>query len=180
MKRNNGFTLVEVLSVVTMIGVLIVITIPVLHNVFGTAKKAIKDMDKEALIDGAKLYANDLIHNNTTITFDTNGNQITKKVRYNTGSKEIDGYEFIEYAAQNGMSVTARYLVENGYFDTTCDYNEASNKCKVNPECEIRITFESTTALANPNCDQGDSCKKYYTLGDYSTSIVNENDCVIK
>lgn len=181
MKKNkNGFTLVEMMAVVSLIGVLMVLLVPVLWNVFAQAKNAIKDLDKKALTDGAKLYVNDLMNGNQSITYDDDDNRVVKKIKYNTGSREIDGYELIEYAAQNGLTVTARYLVENGYFDTNCDYNNPQAKCKVDPDCTIKITYEYTTVKANPSCNLGDQCKVYYTLGDYSASVLDEAKCVIK
>ncbi len=188
MKKNKGFTLVELMAVITIMGVLVVLLIPVIFNIFGIAKKALKDIDKKALIDGVKLYANDMINGNKSITYKTvtkpDGTtedvMVEKKITYKVADREIDGYEFVEYAAKNGITVNARFLVENGYFDNGCNYDDPKNTCKVDPDCQLHVSWEYTTVKANPNCNLGDDCKFFYSLGDMSASVVDEKKCVIK
>jgi prepilin-type N-terminal cleavage/methylation domain-containing protein len=181
MKNNKGFTLVEVLAVITLAGVLVVLLIPVFQRAFGAAKQAIKDIDKQAITDGAKLYAEDLIHANKITTYDESGHKIVKTASYVTSTgTELSGYAFIEYAALNGMDVNVRYLADHGYYDKNCNYNEANNKCKVDPDCTVHISFEYEKIKANPECTLGDACKMYYSLGNYKATIVDETKCAIK
>ena len=57
MKNKNGFTLVEVMAVITLLGVITILLIPTFQKVFNQTKTAIKDFDKQTLIDGGRMYA---------------------------------------------------------------------------------------------------------------------------
>ena len=41
--KNKGFTLVELIAVIAIIGVFIILMVPFMSNVFGRTKKMIKD-----------------------------------------------------------------------------------------------------------------------------------------
>ena len=194
MKNKNGFTLIEILTVVTIVAVLIIILIPILGRAFRQAKNALSDMDKKSLIDGTKLYVNNLVDNGYNVVtknnYDSSCNfinsiQTNKLATYLNNGTELSGYKFVEYAAQNDLYVTAEYLVENGYYDSSCIYDQAahpcenSSKCKIDKECTLVVHFNSDRVNANPSCTSG-NCEYYYTLGDYTVTIQDESKCKIK
>lgn len=194
MKNKNGFTLIEVMAVVTLLGVIVVLITPAISSIFNRTKQAIKDYDKNTLIDAGRLYAEHIYNGGTTVvttnTYDDQCNIINKTTEnkpasYNTGSQELSGYDLIKYAALNDLYVTAEDLVKNGYYDSGCDYSadnkcSYSKECKVSKECTLKIHFEHTTFKANPSCTLGDKCMVYYQLGQSSVSIVDESKCAIK
>ena len=185
MKGKNGFTLVELLAVISVVGVLIIIFVgPNVMRYLNVAKDELREEDKKDFIEAAKTYAVTLKEGGSHVS-NVNGNKVVEKATYFDGTREISGYEFTSYAAINGMDVTAEYLVNNEYYNTECNYNGNNKGCKINKNCRVHITFESTTIKANPSCnlddddDPGTSCTIYHQLGDMSASIVNENECSI-
>lgn len=57
MKTNeDGFTLVELLAVIVILGIIVAIAIPVIGNVTERAKTGADDAQKELAIDAAQLY----------------------------------------------------------------------------------------------------------------------------
>jgi len=194
MKNKNGFSLVEILTVVTIIAVLLILLIPLLGKSYKSAVNSLKDIDKKSLIDGTKLYVNNLVNNGynivSTKSYDSScnivsSNEENKLASYLTSNGEVSGYKFVEYAANNDLYVTAEYLVNNGYFDNGCIYDasndscEKSKKCKVDKTCTMIVHFEHEEVNQNPSCT-GATCEKYYTLGNYTVSIQDESKCVIK
>jgi len=61
--KNKGFTLLELLGVVIILGVLSLITFPIILNQIKNAKEGIKDSTKALIIDAAKDYVADNINN---------------------------------------------------------------------------------------------------------------------
>lgn len=55
-KKENGFTLVELLAVLVILGVIVAIAIPSIGNVVENAKGSSKDAETELVIDAARLY----------------------------------------------------------------------------------------------------------------------------
>ena len=187
MKGKNGFTLVEVLAVLSVIGVLVIILVgPNVMKYFNVAKTELSKQEKKDFLDAAKTYAVILKEGGSHSTIGPDGNKIVTKATYNNGIEEISGYDFISYVAQNGMDVTAEYLVKNGYYNEACDYDTENNKCLINKECKVHITFDYTTVKANPSCNLDDDgnentkCTIYYSLGNMSAEIANENECSLK
>ena len=186
MKAKNGFTLVEVLAVISVVGVLVIIFVgPNVMRYFNIAKDELREEDKRDFIEAAKTYAVTLKEGGSHVSLDENKTKVVTRATYNVGGNEIFGYEFTSYAAINGMDVTAEYLVNNEYYNPECKYDNDNENCKVNKNCNVHITFESTTVKANPSCnldnddDPGTSCKIYHQLGNMSASITNENECLI-
>ena len=58
--KKNGFTLVEVLAVISILGVIIVLTLPSLLDLFQKSKHIMNDYEKGNIIDASKLYVEDL------------------------------------------------------------------------------------------------------------------------
>jgi prepilin-type N-terminal cleavage/methylation domain-containing protein len=192
--KNKGFTLVELIAVIAIIGVFIILMVPFMSNVFGRTKKMINDIDRQALEDSVKTYLTNLQNNgyqlNNQYVYDDQCNiqdvlSNYDPVSYRTSDNtEVSGYDFVKYAAQNDLYITAEFLVNNNYFDSGCNYVEnscpKSTGCKVNKECTLVVHYESEKVLANPNCTLGDRCEFYYQLGNYTINILDESKCAIK
>lgn len=55
-KKEEGFTLVELLAVIVILGVILAIAIPAVGNVISTAQKNADDREVELIISAARVY----------------------------------------------------------------------------------------------------------------------------
>lgn len=167
MKNNKGFTLTEVLAVISIIGVISVLVFPTLLNVFNKSKHMIDDMTKEDIIDAAKMYVTDLdmgLKNykyQGTKTITINGNN------YAPGAI-MSGYDLKVYIIENkGITVSIKDLVKDGYYDSECDYDSPKenkkNHCKVKETCVLKVKI-------NGRVVEND---KYYVTDSYEAELMN-------
>lgn len=55
-KEEKGFTLVELLAVIVILGIIVAIAIPAIGNVIDNAGKKADDAEETLIIDAARLY----------------------------------------------------------------------------------------------------------------------------
>lgn len=67
-KNKKGFTLVELIAVITILGVICMIAIPSYNNYIKKAKDKKCEADKLAIIDATKTFINDCISKNKCVT----------------------------------------------------------------------------------------------------------------
>ena len=102
-KNKKGFTLVELIAVITILGVICMIAIPSYNNYIKKAKDKKCEADRLAIIDATKTFINDCISKNNCAT--------DKKIRYYVGtnlkvSTLIDkSYLNSDYAKYNMKSI---------------------------------------------------------------------------
>ena len=58
--KKNGFTLVEVLAVISILGVVIVFVVPNLLSAFYKSRDILSDYEKNTIKDAGKMYITDL------------------------------------------------------------------------------------------------------------------------
>lgn len=56
LKKEGGFTLVELLGVIVILGLIVAISIPLIGNVVEDSKKKTADAQDELVLDAAQLY----------------------------------------------------------------------------------------------------------------------------
>ena len=192
--KNKGFTLVEVIAVITLIAVIIILFVPVFTNGLFRSKTLLKEYDKQALFDGAKTYLTSLkeegynLKNNYVYDDQCNISDVLSEYQKEEyiaqDGTHYSGYDYIKHASENDLYITAETLVNLGYYNNGCNYNpgncEKSGECKVDKSCTLVVHYNSEKTKANPNCDLGDKCTFYYQLGDYTINILDESKCVIK
>lgn len=106
MKRKNGFTLVELLAVITILAILVIIAIPNVVSMVERSRKSIAETNARSLVNAAKSYyiKSEMSGKNleeidlTDTDFDYSGEKVTKgKLTYNKdgsayGKMYIRGY----------------------------------------------------------------------------------------
>ena len=139
MNKKNGFTLVELLAVISILGVVMILLVPTTLNSFYKAKGQVDDMEYKTVEDSAKMYIQDYdlkvkeyIYNETTPYTAVSG-----KV-YNQGDK-MSIYDFRVYAINNPITISIKDLISGGYYNSDCDYTQQKNTCKMKEECTITV-----------------------------------------
>ena len=56
MDKEEGFTLVELLAVIVILGIIVAIAIPAIGNVINKAETGATEAEKELVVDAARLY----------------------------------------------------------------------------------------------------------------------------
>lgn len=118
--KNKGFTLVELLAVISVLGIVSIFLIPTMMQAFYNSKSMLNKYDLEGIEDAAKMYVADIDLEVKEYTLP--GPAIIEGTNYASGSK-ISGYDFKKYIIDNnGLNVTMYDLVNGGYYDDDCVY----------------------------------------------------------
>ncbi len=160
--KNKGFTLVELLAVISIIGVIMVMFVPSLLSVLYKSKNRISELEQGQIIDAGKLYLVDL--DNSVIPYvyeEENEIEINGNI-YRKGD-EMTGYDLRTYIINNeGITVDIKTLVKNGYYDSTCNYETNPKNCKVQEKCKLKVKIIGEKAQDG----------KYYISSGYESKII--------
>ena len=152
MKDKNGYTIPEVLAVITVISIVMILTISYAATILDKTKKKITDVDKRILLDAAITYGEDLDKNDKSY-FLINDMSLSSGTIIRSGA-EVNGYALKELInANNTLPVRISKLYELGYID--------KNKYK---DCNINLVFETSTqdgyiVIDKINANLGEDCK---------------------
>ena len=160
--KNKGFTLVEMLAVISIIGVIAVLVIPTLLDVFNKSRKVLDEYTKELLVEAGEMYMIDLEKGIIEYDYTASSPYEIEGTTYKAGSK-IKGYDLIAYAIESkGIVVSIKDLVKGGYFDADCDYLTKPKECKLKDTCKVKIKVEHDLV------ENG----RYYVAKDYDVEIL--------
>ena len=164
MKDKNGFTLPEALTVITIIGIIITLTVSIAVRMLDQTKRKISEMDRKSLIESAKVYAEDLDKGDKTYKLTED---ITVSGTTYTSNTEVKGYTFKKIInVKKNISVSTSYLYEQKYLGD--DYSKCTNgTCTLKPEyqnCSIDLEFETSiqdgyVVIDTINAKLGNECK---------------------
>lgn len=188
--KKNAFTLLELLGVVIILGVLSLITFPIILNQIKNAKQGIKDSTKTLIIDAAKDYYEDNTNNYDLIEGMTYCINISTLTDNNYLNKKIKDDNL------NDIDITkkVKMIYHNNKFNyditDTCNNNSLTrNNIEVPIETENSGLYKSQTDIDRFIYRGGDSIKNWIELNEGTEQSPNyvkyriisfENDGTIK
>ena len=188
--KKNAFTLLELLGVVIILGVLTLITFPIILNQIKDAKQGIKDSTKTLIIDAAKDYYED----------NTNNYEKTEGITYCIDIKTLTDENYLSRNLKNenlnniDTSKKVKLIFHNNKFDydikDTCQNNSLTrNNIEVPIVQENSGLYKSTTDTDRFIYRGGDPINNWIELNEGTEETPNyvkyriisfENDGTIK
>jgi len=110
--KKKGFTLVELLAVITLIGILGLITVPIINNTIKNSRKKAFKETLNAIVDSAKIYnadtdylvmtpENDLDVLDHNLKYENRSEILGGSIKYNSGKYSFD-FVFSKYYCASG------------------------------------------------------------------------------
>lgn len=156
--KKNAFTLVELLAVITILGIIAAITIPIVTSVFNSASKNAFEDNVMSLSKAADNYYTSLtLENNTKlpllVTFN-NGEETNKYKDNSNNTCQTSSERILEYTGANPDSGNI-FIDSNGNV-TLVLYDRQSRKCAIKNPGDKTVTFtdklEDECKLTNNPC----------------------------
>ena len=180
MKNKNGFTLVELLAVISVLAILIAISVPAIFSILGQSKKMLSDYDRDTLMDAAKYYITDIDLGDLDFVYPGNNPIDINGTTYSKGMK-MTKYDAKTYIIEsNGLTITAYDLVKGGYYDKNCKYAGETISYKENgatktsvvakdKDCHVPKTCKIKVGIVGKKVEQN----TYYVTEDYTVELLD-------
>lgn len=170
--KNKGFTLVELLAVISILGVVMILVVPTMLRALGNSKKLLSEYDLEGVEDAGKMYVNDMDEGLRNYTY--NGKDpIVVNDKTITPGTVLSGYDLKVYIINvGGILVDMGTLVKEGYYNDGCHYAGETFggkvltedvDCKLPKECTLRVGIDYK--MSNDGV--------YYVTNGYKAEIVS-------
>lgn len=125
--KKKGFTLVELLAVITLIGVLGLITVPVINNTIKNSRKKAFKETLSAIVDAAKIYNADTDY--LEITEDNSIYVLDENLKYENRSQVLDGQLYYRSGRYYFDYVFSKYYCAYGSIEEIEIYDINSVDC---------------------------------------------------
>ncbi len=129
MKIKNGFTLVELLTVITLIGILGLITTPIISNAIKNAREKAFKETLNAIVEAAKIYNADTDY--LEITENTGIDILSSKLKYENKSEVLGGTIYYRSGRYYFYDVHSKYYCASGYIEEIQINNIDSDECQL-------------------------------------------------
>ena len=125
--KKKGFTLVELLAVITLIGILGLITVPIINNTIKNSRKKAFKETLSAIVDAAKIYNADTDY--LVITDTTGINVLDQNLKYENKSQILEGQLYYRSGAYYFNYASSKYYCAYGYIEDIEIYDINSDEC---------------------------------------------------
>ena len=132
--KKNGFTLVELLAVITLIGILGLITVPVINNTIKNSRKKAFKETLNAIVESAKIYNADTDY--LVITEENGIYVLDKNLKYENKSEILDGQLYYQLGRYRFDYVYSKYYCAWGDIEEIEIYDIKSDECAINKKEE--------------------------------------------
>lgn len=156
--KKNGFTLVELLSVIAILAILATVTVPTLLNVFSNAEDSAFEDNAMSISKAADNYYSSSTLDTYTklpllVTFN-DGKETNRYINNQNKECETSNERLLEYTGQNPDSGNI-YIDRNGDIYMAI-YDKSVRKCAIKKPGDKAVTFtnqsESECKLDNNPC----------------------------
>lgn len=185
MKNNKGFTLMEVLAVVIILGIIVSVSFPVVKNVINNNKKKSFEASLDGMIRSTELYiTNGAITKDITFSYNDeniknqNSAFVSGEISYVNGSITLTNFSNGEYCASG---TKGKYIIEEG--NCSSPANPSSPTITPTPTAESCFTFDSTTGTITGYNYDDNSCPINFvvipeTIGGIAVEHIGENSFI--
>lgn len=132
--KKNGFTLVELLAVITLIGILGLITVPVINNTIKNSRKKAFKETLNAIVESAKIYNADTDY--LVITEENGIYVLDKNLKYENKSEILDGQLYYQLGRYRFDYVYSKYYCAWGDIEEIEIYDIKSDECAMHTKAE--------------------------------------------
>lgn len=150
--KNKGFTLVELLAIISVMGVVAILLFPTMLRILGNSKKLLSEYDKKIIEDAGKMYVTDMDEGLRSYTYTGSDDFTLSNKKTITPGTVLSGYDLKVYIIdKKGIKVDMGTLVKEGYYNEGCHYagetvegrvlSEDMN-CKLPKECTLIVGID--------------------------------------
>ena len=125
--KKEGFTLVELLAVIRLIGVLGLITVPVINNTIKNSRKKAFKETLSAIVDAAKIYNADTDY--LEITENSGISVLNENLKYENRSQILGGQLHYSSGKYYFSFVASKYYCAHGSIEEIEIYDINSIEC---------------------------------------------------
>lgn len=138
MKNNKGFTLVEIIAVITILSLLMIVTIPSIGKFLSNSKSQISSLTKKNLEESAKMFAQEVYMCDSSSDITSVLNTLLRKT--NIDCKEA------RLLLKSGITITIGFLKEKEYF------SDRSNNCNEDGKVTVKQSVDDVISVElDPN-----------------------------
>lgn len=112
---KKGFSLVELIGVIALLGLIVVIAATSGLGAFNNAKEKLKKEDEKTIIEAAKVLMTEVLYCDDNVNIDLLENDDTNDFAYINGftSGVVTCSKLLDKAKSDGLKITLDYLIDN-------------------------------------------------------------------